>query len=83
MIKKFPYNDNLVKRALNLFNNDSFWLVAPHKLFEPGIYRSIEMIDGQEALHVKYSVGGLHQEILTHGSLDKNYLPTSYQNVCS
>jgi len=56
--KEVSYNENLITRALRFFNNDSFWLVAPHKLFEPGVYRSIEMIDGQEALHVKYSVGG-------------------------
>jgi len=77
--KEVSFNDNLVKRALRFFNNDSFWLVAPHKLFEPGIYRSIRMIDGKEALHVKYS-----REETTPGDsyvwiLDENYMPTNYQ----
>jgi len=77
--KEVSYNENLVKRAFNLFNNDSFWLVAPHKLFEPGIYRSIEMIDGQEALHVKYSVGGSTPGDSYTWILDENNLPTSYK----
>jgi len=72
-------NESLVKRAWDLFNNDSFWLVAPHKLFEPGIYRSIEMIDGKEALRVKYSSGGTTPGDSYVWILDENYLPVSYQ----
>jgi hypothetical protein len=77
--KEVSYNENLITRALRFFNNDSFWLVAPHKLFEPGVYRSIEMIDGQEALHVKYSVGGSTPGDSYTWILDENYLPTSYK----
>jgi hypothetical protein len=77
--KEVSYNDNLVKRALRFFNNDSFWLVAPHKLFEPGIYRSIRMVDGKEALHVKYSRGGTTPGDSYVWILDENYLPTNYQ----
>jgi hypothetical protein len=54
-------------------------LVAPHKLFEPGVYRSIEMIDGQEVLHVKYSVGGSTPGDSYTWILDENYLPISYK----
>ena len=77
--KEVSFNDNLVKRALRFFNNDSFWLVAPHKLFEPGIYRSIRMVDGKEALHVKYSRGGTTPGDSYVWILDENYLPTNYQ----
>lgn len=77
--KEVSYNDNLVKRALRFFNNDSFWLVAPHKLFEPGIYRSIRIVDGKEALHVKYSRGGTTPGDSYVWILDENYLPTHYQ----
>ena len=77
--KEVSYNENLITRALRFFNNDSFWLVAPHKLFEPGVYRSIEMIDGQEALHVKYSVGGSTPGDSYTWILDENYLPISYK----
>jgi hypothetical protein len=77
--KEVSFNDNLVKRALRFFNNDSFWLVAPHKLFEPGIYRSIRLIDGKEALHVKYSKGGTTPGDSYVWILDENYMPTNYQ----
>ena len=77
--KEVSYNDNLVKRALRFFNNDSFWLVAPHKLFEPGIYRSIRIVDGKEALHVKYSRGGTTPGDSYVWILDENYRPTHYQ----
>lgn len=72
-------NESLIKRAWDLFNNDSFWLVAPHKLFEPGIIRSIEMIDGKEALKVKYTTGGTTPGDSYVWILDENYMPTSYQ----
>lgn len=77
--KEIPFNKNLVSRALKFFNNDSFWLVAPHKLFEPGIYRSIRMINGREALHVKYSKGGTTPGDSYTWLLDDNYMPTHYQ----
>ena len=77
--KEVSYNESLVKRALKFFNNDSFWLVAPHKLFEPGIYRSIEMINGKEALHVKYSTGGSTPGDSYTWIVDINYVPTSYK----
>ncbi|MFY0631598.1 MAG: hypothetical protein JXR05_14580 [Flavobacteriaceae bacterium] len=77
--KKIKNGETLIKRAWNYFNNDSFWLVAPHKLFEPGIYRNIEMIDGKEALRVKYSTGGTTPGDSYVWILDENYLPTSYQ----
>ena len=33
---KFAKNQDstIIKRALNIFNNDSFWLVAHHKLYD-------------------------------------------------
>jgi len=77
--EKIANNESLVKRAWDLFNNDSFWLVAPHKLFESGIIRSIEMIDGKEALKVKYTTGGTTPGDSYVWILDENYMPTSYQ----
>lgn len=71
--------DKLIKRALALFNNDSFWLVAPHKLFEPGILRNIEMVNNKKALRVKYTTGGTTPGDSYVWILNENYLPTSYQ----
>jgi hypothetical protein len=50
--------EKLVKRAESSFNNDSFWLVGPHKLFENGIIRTLVQVDGKDALKVKYTIGG-------------------------
>lgn len=39
--------------------NDSFWLYAPYKLFDPGVTRSIvEVENGKKGLMVSYSSGG-------------------------
>ena len=68
----------LVKRANDIFNNDSFWLVAPHKLFEPGIIRSIVNIEGNNALKVKYTTGGTTPGDSYIWLVDKNYVPVKY-----
>ena len=76
---KIDNKESLVKRAWDLFNNDSFWLVAPHKLFEPGIRRSIVNINGKEALKVQYTIGGTTPGDSYIWILDENYMPISYQ----
>jgi len=70
---------SIIKKAEDYFNNDSFWLVAPHKLFEPGIIRSIKEIDSKEALLVKYTTGGTTPGDSYLWILDENYIPTSYR----
>ncbi|QTE22620.1 hypothetical protein [Polaribacter cellanae] len=72
-------DSTIVKKAWNIFNNDSFWLVAPHKLFENGIIRSIQKEDGKDALFVKYTTGGTTPGDSYLWVLDKNYLPISYK----
>jgi hypothetical protein len=72
-------NEDIIKKAEAYFNNDSFWLVAPHKLFEPGILRSIKEVDGKEALLVKYTTGGTTPGDSYLWILDKNYVPKSYK----
>ena len=49
----------LVQNAIDAFNNDSFWLAAPYKVFDPGTQRSwVTLEDGREGLMVTYSQGG-------------------------
>ena len=49
----------IVQKAVDMFNNDSFWLVAPYKVFDDGANRSlITMENGSEALLVTYTSGG-------------------------
>ena len=51
--------DEAVQKALAYFNNDSFWLVAPYKVFDKGATRSIvELEIGSQGLLVSYSSGG-------------------------
>lgn len=71
-------NNKTVTRAESLFNNDSFWLVAPHKLFEDGIIRTIETVDGKDALRVTYTSGGTTPGDSYVWLLDNNNVPKSY-----
>lgn len=50
--------DELVEDALKYFNNDSFWLVAPYKIFDDGVERSLVKVDGKDALLATYTKGG-------------------------
>ena len=70
--------EKLVKRAESSFNNDSFWLVAPHKLFEPGIIRTLVQVDGQDALKVKYTTGGTTPGDSYIWILNEHHLPIKY-----
>ncbi|AUC84901.1 hypothetical protein CW731_06165 [Polaribacter sp. ALD11] len=69
----------LVKKAWDIFNNDSFWLIAPHKLFDYGTIRSIRKIDNKEALLVKYTTGGTTPGDSYLWLLDSSYIPKSYK----
>ncbi|MBT8188520.1 MAG: hypothetical protein HKP38_04720 [Croceitalea sp.] len=49
----------MVAKAIANFNNDSFWLVAPFKVFDKGTQRSIfTNKDGSQSLLVTYTSGG-------------------------
>lgn len=72
-------NNEFVIKAEKLFNNDSFWLVAPHKLFEKGIIRSLKNINGKDHLLVKYTVGGSTPGDSYVWSLNKQNIPISYK----
>ncbi len=50
---------DLIADAQSFFNNDSFWLVAPFKVFDRGSRRYlIDLEDGSEGLLVTYTQGG-------------------------
>jgi len=34
--KSIGENSKIINRAFNYFNNDSFWLIAPYKVFDEG-----------------------------------------------
>ena len=48
-----------INKAETYFNNDSFWLVAPYKVFDKGVERRlVRTEDGKDALLVTYTSGG-------------------------
>jgi len=61
--------DKLVKAAWAHFCNDSFWLNAPAKVFDPGTERSIvDMPDGSKGLMITYKSGGVTPGTLSTGA---------------
>ncbi|PQJ81315.1 hypothetical protein [Polaribacter glomeratus] len=78
-IAQITANEKIIKRALDIFNNDSFWLVAPHKLFDDGTIRSIKKIDKKDALLIKYTTGGSTPGDSYIWILDENYIPKNYK----
>jgi hypothetical protein len=72
-------DSTIVKKAWDIFNNDSFWLVAPHKLFDDGTIRSIQKVDGKDTLLVKYTTGGSTPGDSYLWVLDANNLPILFK----
>ena len=69
---------NLISQAFDYFNNDSFWLYAPFKAFDPGTERSlVTLTDGREGLKVKYNSGGSTPGDSYVWLLDENHRPTA------
>ncbi|TGV01024.1 hypothetical protein [Flavivirga rizhaonensis] len=49
----------LIAKAFDFFNNDSFWLVAPYKVFDKGTERRlVKLENGDDALLITYTTGG-------------------------
>ena len=51
-------NTEILQKAIDYFNNDSFWLVAPYKVFEEGIERRVVKHEDKDALLITYTTGG-------------------------
>jgi hypothetical protein len=73
-------SEELIQTAWSYFCNDSWWLNAPSKVFDPGVQRSlITLEDGREALFVEYTSGGVTPGDAYAWILDENGLPSSYK----
>ncbi|MBU2920089.1 hypothetical protein KO504_01925 [Winogradskyella psychrotolerans] len=69
-----------ITKAENYFNNDSFWLVAPYKVFDKGTERRlVKTKDQKDALLVTYTSGGSTPGDSYLWHLDANGKPTSFQ----
>jgi len=71
--------EELIQTATNYFNNDSFWLVAPYKVFDDGVKRSLVTHDNKDALLVSYTRGGSTPGDSYLWILDDTGKPTSYK----
>ncbi len=71
----------MLQTALNSFFNDSFWFLAPTKIFDPGTERGIvELPEGKgQGLLISYSSGGATPGDTYLWILDENGLPKAYQ----
>ncbi|MGB6154027.1 MAG: hypothetical protein WBG48_18730 [Pricia sp.] len=51
--------EKVITKAVSMFNNDSFWLVAPFKVYDSGTERSLVALEeGSHGLLVTYTSGG-------------------------
>ena len=72
--------NTLIQKAYKNFTNDSFWIVAPHKLFDPGTTRELVTLKkGEKALLVSYSSGGSTPGDVYLWKVNKEHIPVSYQ----
>ena len=72
--------EGVIEKAISYFNNDSFWLVAPFKVFDKGTTRSIVVLeDGTEGLLVSYASGGTTPGDAYLWKLNAEGVPISYQ----
>jgi len=69
-----------IDKATSYFNNDSFWLVAPYKVFDPGTERRlITTKNDKKALLVTYTSGGTTPGDSYLWHLDDSGKPKSFQ----
>jgi len=72
--------EEAIQTAWSHFCNDSFWLNAPAKAFDPGTTRKIVKDEnGNNQLLIQYASGGVTPGDAYLWKLDENYLPVSYR----
>ncbi|WP_026810282.1 hypothetical protein [Arenibacter latericius] len=70
----------IMQKARTLFNNDSFWLVAPYKVFDKGTQRSlVPYNNGSNGLMVTYTSGGDTPGDSYLWILDEKGIPQSFK----
>lgn len=71
---------DLIEKAKAYFYNDSYWLVAPFKFFDPGVIRSlVETDNGNKALLITHTSGGVTPGDSYLWYFDENLVPTHFE----
>ena len=71
---------DLIEKAKAYFYNDSYWLVAPFKFFDPGVVRSlVETDNGSKALLITHTSGGVTPGDSYLWYFDENLIPTRFE----
>ncbi|MHA7943809.1 hypothetical protein ACJOV8_012110 [Formosa sp. 3Alg 14/1] len=69
-----------ITKAVDYFNNDSFWLIAPYKVFDAGTTRSLVPLENNEqGLLISYTSGGSTPGDSYMWLLDQDYKPTAFK----
>ena len=72
--------NDLINKAIKYYNNDSFWLVAPYKVFDKGTIRKLVKLDHKKnALLITYTSGGSTPGDSYLWHLNEKGKPTSFQ----
>ncbi|MFN2261881.1 MAG: hypothetical protein ABR595_07450 [Psychroflexus sp.] len=71
--------NTLIEESIKNFNNDSFWLVAPHKIMDKNVERKLVKHNNNDALLVTYKSGGTTPGDSYLWILDKNYRPKAFK----
>ena len=80
LVKDDKQRGKAIEKAIKLFNNDSFWLVAPFKVFDEGVERSlVKLDDGTNGLLVTYTSGGSTPGDSYLWKLQPNGFPKSFK----
>jgi len=70
----------VIENAVSMFNNDSFWLVAPFKVYDSGTERSLVTLkDGSDGLLITYTSGGTTPGDSYLWILDSKGFPKSFR----
>ncbi|MBT8272815.1 MAG: hypothetical protein KJO77_03345 [Bacteroidia bacterium] len=69
----------LIEQATDKFNNDSFWLLAPYKIFDPGTERRLVNSGGKIELLVTFTEGGSTPGDSYLWKLDDSGRPVSFK----
>lgn len=76
----FPKKQPLIDKATAYFYNDSYWLVAPFKVFDPGVERRLVRLEGgTQALLITHTSGGVTPGDSYLWLLDEQFRPIAFK----